>query len=221
MRLRYAIALAGVLASTPLWAQVNPQPPRPAPPSTTGYYPPALYQMPDVGKTLNLTAEQVAALNKLTEQTQTQFRDPYAKLATLAEAERLAQLQDLNRQYVGDWNKAARDIFNDAQRVRYQQLYYQYGGFNAFTDPVVQKRLALTEAQLQDVRDQQMWTARQMTDINRLGATDAAKAAQLYKEYLAERQERLNKYLTPEQQKAWREMVGDPYTFQPNFTPPR
>jgi hypothetical protein len=221
MRFHLALALAGVLAASPLWAQVNPQPPRPAPPSTTGYYPPALYQMPDVGKTLNLTAEQVASLNKLTEQTQTQFRDPYAKLAALAEAERLAQIQDLNRQYVSDWNKAARDIFNDTQRARYQQLYYQYGGFNAFTDPEIQKRLALTDAQLRDLRDQQMWSARQMQDVNRLGTTDATKAAQMYRDYWRERQERFNKYLTAEQQKLWREMVGDPYTFQPTFVPPR
>ncbi len=53
-----------------------------------------------------------------------------------------------------------------------------------------------------------------MADIERVGATDPIKARQMYTEYWKTRQERLNKYLTAEQQNIWLEMIGDPYSFQ-------
>jgi hypothetical protein len=177
--------------------------------------------MTDVSKALNLTQDQITNLNKLTEQTRARYRDDYAKLAGLKEAERFNRMQELNRQYYADWNKSARDVFNDTQRGRYQQLDYQYGGFNTLYDPDVQKRLNLTADQVRDLRAQWDWSDQQLRDINRVGTTDAKKGAQMYSDYWNARQQRLDKFLTAEQQKAWREMIGDPYTFQPTFTPPR
>jgi len=177
--------------------------------------------MEDVSKSLNLTQEQTDKLNKLTEQTQAQYRDQYSKLNTLNEAERAARTQELNRQYYNDWYKGARDILNDTQRNRYQQFNYQYGGFTSLSDPEIQKRLNLTQEQIRDLREQMNWSNQQWQDINRLAATDATKATQMYRDYWTQRQERLNKFLTPEQQKGWREMTGEPYTFRPNFAPPR
>jgi hypothetical protein len=43
----------------------------------------------------------------------------------------------------------------------------------------------------------------------------------MHRDYWKLRDERLNNYLTPEQQKTWREMTGERYEFQPTFTPSR
>ncbi len=115
----------------------------------------------------------------------------------------------------------AREVFNDTQRARYQQYNYQYGGFGTLYDPDVQKQLNLTAEQQKNLRAQWDWSNQELADINRTGATDATKGTQMYRDYWTARQERLNKFLTPEQQKAWGTMVGDPYTFQPTFTPQR
>ena len=64
------------------------------------------------------------------------------------------------------------------------------------------------------------FTNQQLQAINRLGATDRDKATQMYRDYQKQYQERFNKFLTPEQQQAWRQMIGDPFTFQPGFQPP-
>jgi hypothetical protein len=173
--------------------------------------------MNDVSKSLNLTADQVTKLNKLTEDTQARYRDDYGKLGTLKDADRFTRMQELNRQYYTDWNKGARDIFNDTQRTRYQQVNYQYGGFDVLYDPDVQKRLNLTADQIRDLRTHWDWNNQQLQDINRLGVTDPTKGTQAYKDYWTTRQERFNKFLTADQQKAWRELTGEPYTFQPNF----
>ena len=130
-------------------------------------------------------------------------------------------MQELNRQYYGDWSKGAGSVFNDAQRARYQQLNYQYGGFNSFYDPAVQKQLNLTADQQRNLRAQWDWSDQQLQDINRVGATDPTKGTQMYRDYWTQRQERVNQFLTPDQQKEWRSIVGDPYTFRPNFTPAR
>jgi hypothetical protein len=59
-----------------------------------------------------------------------------------------------------------------------------------------------------------------MAAIRRAAAIDQAKGTQLYRDYWNARQERLGQFLTPEQQKSWNQMTGDPHTFQPTvFTP--
>jgi len=226
MRFAYALALACGFTVTPsLPAQATPATPQPTAqpartqPAVTNPYPAPLYRMNDVSKSLNLTPDQVARLDRLTDQTQAQYRDNYAKLGTLGDADRFARTQELNRQYSGDWDKGARDIFNDTQRTRYQQVNYQYGGFNTLYDPDVQKRLNLTPAQVKDLRTHWDWDNQQFQEVNRVGTADAAKGTRAYRDYWTQRQERFNTFLTPDQQKAWRDMTGDPYTFQPSFTP--
>src|SRR5215203_1761432 len=141
--MRFATSLGlvcGLALATTVSAQPNPS-------AATNPYPPALYQMPDVSKSLKLTPEQITNLNKLTETTQAKYRDDYAKLGTLNEADRFTRMQELNQKYYADWTKGAGSVFDDTQRGRYQQLGYQYGGFGTFYDPDVQKRLNLTAEQ--------------------------------------------------------------------------
>jgi hypothetical protein len=154
----------------------------------------------------------------LTEQTQAQYRNNYNKLNA---SERAARAQELNQQYFSDWNKGAENILNQNQRLRYQQLNYQYGGFNALSDPGVQKRLNLTAAQMRELRANSDWSNEQIQEINRMEAANPTKASQMYSNYWKQRQERFDKFLTPEQQKEWRDMTGEPYAFQPNTAPSR
>jgi hypothetical protein len=229
MRTKYFLGSAGGLA---LMASLAAQtPPAQQPPPGQGQpgllpanlpppYPTALYRMTDVGKAISLTPEQFASLNKLTDQVQAQYRDDFAKVNALKEAERFGRLQELNRLYATAWDKGAQDILNQTQRARYQQLNYQYGGFNTLYDPDVQKRLDLTATQVRDLRTQVDWSEQQLQAINRAAAADAEKGARMYRDYWAARQNRLNSLLTADQLKAWNAMVGEPYTFQPTIPPP-
>ena len=177
--------------------------------------------MNDVSKSMNLTQTQIGSLNKLTDQTQAQYRDNYDKLSTFNVADRAARSQELDRKYNGDWNKGASDIFNDDQRSRYQQLNYQYGGFNSLYDPDFQTQLSLTPDQITNLNEHRTWSNQQLQEINGIGATDATKGTQMYRDYWKQHQERFNKYLTPGQQKIWAQKTGEPYAFQPGFTPIR
>ncbi|WP_020473417.1 hypothetical protein [Zavarzinella formosa] len=179
-----------------------------------------LARMNDVSSSLNFMPEQMSRLNTLTQQMQARYRDSYSNLSTLAPAERFARTQALNQQYYNDWSKAAGNVLTDSQQNRYQQLNYQYGGFNSLYDPAVQKQLNLTPAQITGLRSQADWSNQQLQDVYRLGATDPLRGTQAYRDYWTQRQERLKQFLTPDQQKQWLQMTGTPYAFQPEFTPP-
>jgi hypothetical protein len=230
MSLKYVLSFActAVLAAT-AHAQINspdqPQPGVPSPqadiPSGMLNEPGVLYHMTDVRKSLNLTPDQVSRLNKLTEQTRGQYLDRYEKANALKDAERDAQMRALNRGYYKDWSVGAREIFNDDQRARYQQLYYQYGGFNTLSDPNVAKQLNLTLEQQKNLNANIEWSSRQLQEINKAAATNRDQAVRMYGDYQTKNQDRLNKFLTPEQQQKWRDMTGEPYTFEPALPPVR
>jgi hypothetical protein len=234
MRFQAGLGLCASLAlATGSYAQTTAprpaQPPTPTPQTQpqnvqqANSYPTPLYGMPDVSKSLNLNPQQVNQLNQVTNQTQTRHRDNYAKLNGLTPEERYARTHELNRQYNSDWMKGAHDVFNQDQFNRYQQLQYQHGGFASFTDPDMQKRLNMTPEQVKNLRDSIDWSNQQMQTINRQGeGTDREKTTQAYRDYQKQYQDRFNKFLTPEQQKTWREMTGEPYVFQPTLgTQPR
>ncbi len=221
-----ASAFAGTASAQAPAAQPRPGSPtspaqaQPVQPGAATTYPVQLYRLNDVSKNLNLNEKQVEQLNKLTDQSQARYRQNFEKLGTLAGAERGPRVQELDRQYTTEWLKSAREVLDEKQMARYQQLSYQYGGFDTFNDPDVNKRLNLTEEQRRNLRDSITWNEQQRREIDRLGATDREKATKLYGDYQKEYQIRFNKYLTPEQIKAWLDLTGEPYTFQPTFGGP-
>lgn len=184
-------------------------------------YPPAVYQMQGVPQALNLSQQQINSLNQLSTRIQNSYRDRYGKLSGVPEAERAARLRELNQQYQADWMTGARDVFNQQQLSRYQQLQLQQGGFNSLSNADLQRQLNLTAEQQRRVQDAANWSAQQMRDINSLGATDRDKAMLLYQDYQKQYQQRFNQILTPEQQRTWKGMIGEPYSFQPDFGSPR
>jgi hypothetical protein len=217
MRLKLGLtpALALALAAS-VHGQLDPVTYQPwTVPSDKSPYPVAVYRVGGVDRTLNLTPEQVNRLNQLTDQTQAAYRERYAALRDVPEADRWARQQELNRQYYAEWMKGARGVFKDDQYTRYQQLNYQYGGFTVLSDPDLQKRLNLTPEQQKALREQIDWSTGQLSDINRMGPTDFEKASRAYGTYRTEYDQRFNRLLTPEQQRTWREMTGEPYTFRP------
>jgi hypothetical protein len=170
--------------------------------------------MSDVSKSLNLTQDQITKLNEVTATTQARYRDDFSKLGTLPAADHIAREMELNQKYSADWNKAAQAVFDNTQLARYQQLNNQYAGFNTFNNPDVQKQLGLSADQLRTLRDQRDWSNQQLAAINQMAVTDPTRATQMYRDYWTARQERMGKFLTPDQQKAWGQMTGEPHTPQ-------
>jgi hypothetical protein len=213
MRLAAKCALAAIallLAAPVLLAQnttTTPAPPFPTP----------LYRMNDVAKTLTLTPDQINRLNQATTDLQTRYARDYTTIQNLKDPDLTTRTQDWLRNYSSGWNNAARDIFNERQMNRYNELWRQYHGFNTFTDPDLQERFKLTEQQRTQLREGIDWSNSQLRSIYDKARTDPAAATTLYNQYWKDRHDRLYKILTPDQQRIWGQMIGEPYNFQPNF----
>ena len=219
-------AATGLLAATALLAQ-NPAGTPPAQNSNPAagtrpgqaQFPTPLYTQEDVARSMSLTPAQIARLNQATGQLQAQYRHDLDQLAGLEQQQRTARTQELLSDYNKQWSKTANDIFNEQQRSRYQQLYWQSRGVDALTDADVQGRLKLTDQQLAQLRDLHTWNEQQLRTLADRAATAPDHGASFYNDYRRKRQDRMNQFLTPEQRQVWTEMTGKPYDFrmpQPN-----
>ena len=122
------------------------------------------------------------------------------------------------QQYGAAWTKSARDIINEQQLNRYNQLNLEYQGFDALlNDPMVQNRLNINADQQKQLRDSATWSQQQLQDINRRAASDRDAATRMYQDYWKDRQSRFNKILNDQQMRVWQQLTGNPYNFQPNF----
>lgn len=193
---------------------------RPASPATGGMantLPAPLFRQSDVGRNLNLTDRQTTQLNAMTDRLQARYQAELDRLGRLSDTARAARVQELNRQFTNDWVAGAREFMTSAQLNRYQQLQLQFGRFNSLADPTVQRQLNLSADQQARLRDAMTWSDEQMRQILQTGVSDRDRALRQYGDYNRAYQDRLNTILTPDQRQQWREMTGDPFTFQPQF----
>jgi hypothetical protein len=180
-------------------------------------FPTPLYQMNNVGPTLKLDTQQMTKLDALNTQLQDRMRTDFQGLGKLSENERAARQMQLNQQFQSDFNSGAKDILKDDQYQRYQQLWLQQGGFSSLSDPKVQERLGFTADQKKNLQAQIDWSNQQMAAIDAQAQSKPSAAANAYKTYQSDFQTRFNDFLTPQQQKTWSQMTGEPFTFSRTF----
>ena len=180
-------------------------------------FPTDLFRMNDVSKSVNLTDRQVNQLNTMTQQLQGRFQAQFEKLASLPAQQRADRTLELNREYTNAWINSAREFLNGSQLTRYQQLQFQFGGFASLTDPVLQKALNVSDAQMAKLRADVAWSEQQLGVIRETALTNQARALQMFNTFNAAAQERWNQLLSAEQQRAWAQLTGDPFVFPPPF----
>ena len=111
----------------------------------------------------------------------------------------------------------ARDNFNSDQLRRHAQFALPYGSFRALESPDVQRQLNLTDQQRQNLGQEFDWIRQQLQDIGQFAATDPTRAEQAFRDYRRDHQQRFNQLLTPDQQRRWQQVTGEPFTVAPPF----
>lgn len=192
----------------------------PRTPSTNSTFPTQVFQQVGVPKDMGVNSKQQTQLDTMTQQLQAKFQSQYDKLKGLPAADQADRLAQLNREYTAAWLNGANGIFNEQQLTRYQQLQLQYGGFASLMDPVPQKALSLTDAQLKQLRQDIAWSKEQQAAIQQQALIDQAKALQAFNDYNTAAQARFNELLNLNQRQMWSQMIGNPFAFQPSFAPP-
>jgi hypothetical protein len=106
---------------------------------------------------------------------------------------------------------AVKDILDKDQMARIKQLQIQRRGYEAFSDPEVQKALKITDAQKDDIKKIAEDTRAEMGKLFQGGFNpqNFEKIAALGKEA----SEKIQKVLTDEQKKAYEELRGKAFEF--------
>jgi len=178
-----------------------------------------LYTNQDVRQALNLSDDQLRRLNAANAALQDQYRTDFSGLSGVPEQDRAARLQELTRRYNTAFNQSAADIINRDQMRRYQQLGLQYRGYDAFGDADIQRQLNLSADQQQQLRLLQQRYGQDLRDISRYAQTNREDAMRRYQALQRQSGQQLNTILNDQQRQAWSGMTGEPFPFQPQWTP--
>jgi hypothetical protein len=180
-----------------------------------GRFAPAVYQQDEVAKALGLTAYQLSELREMNRKVRLRFPDKVPETGRLPD-DPVAFRQQEERDYRQALLTGAREVMSEPQFARYQQLEFQAAGFNALTDPAIQKALNLSDAQRHDLVAELHWAAGQERGIV---AADKAEARRLYAAYQKALRERFDRFLSPSQKAAWAAMVGEQFAFTADSSP--
>jgi hypothetical protein len=206
--------------------------------------PPPWFSDQGVRKELGLTDEQLDKLNETYTESWGRYNSTISGInanTELNDEDRAARIARLQNTFQNNLMTGTEAALNDArQRDRYRQLYRQYQGYNAFQDPSIREKLALSDEQILHIArygrnwDNALRTTREpiLDQAATSGATGAngttpgalgagpelsSTRRNPSNHPLIEARRKLytdiNTVLTPEQQQAWGEVVGTPYDF--------
>jgi len=132
----------------------------------------------------------------------------------LAEAQRMQRQQELNRGFYTDYSRSLDDVFSEkSARQRYNQMEWQYRGYGAFNDPMLQQRLKLNDDQRQAFNKYDREWNQQLNTWQREFGDDRTGTAKGFRDARKELQDRINSTLNDEQRTVWTDVIGKPYEF--------
>lgn len=170
----------------------------------------ALLQLPQVRKELKLSDDQQEKLFPLIRTLHEKHRGDYKRLRALGSEER----KQAGRNLVESDFVALAAALTPTQVERLRQILLQDRGAEAFTDPTVQKALALTENQKQKIED--LYAAYKVKKQEALTASKEnyemalEKLSTLRKETVA----KMIQLLSPIQKKSWKLSTGASFEIQ-------
>lgn len=180
------------------------------------YYPRTpWFTNPSVREELRLNDQQHADLNRHYERAWVQYnKNRNVVDSSLSTQKQAVRENELRADFQKQFDPAVNSAFTDpAVRARYNQLNYQYQGYNAFQDPAVQEQLNLTaDQQQQFTRYGTAWD-RQMANWRTDYPADRERVAQELRQSRREALRRIDNTLTPAQRAKWTSLTGKPYEF--------
>jgi len=176
------------------------------------------FSSPQIRQQLKINEEQFNNLNNAYRKGWENYVSNLNKVdPTLSESQRQARMNELQQNFNKDFSAAWQQVLTDpTQRQRYEQLFWQYRGYTAFSDPTVMERLKLTPEQRARLNQFQQDWSMQMSKLGPMYQTNRDMAIKQFNTLQTQNIERLNSVLTPEQRTAWQQMTGTPYTFAPD-----
>jgi len=171
-----------------------------------------------VRQQLKLNDDQYNRLNKAWGTQYQTYSRGLGQLNNVPQDQRSTRMNEMNQTFNQGFSSSYKDVLSPEQQQRYNQLYLQYQGYNAFNDPQVQRKLNLTDEQRQKLNQYSTQFQSQQNDINKSATSDRQGASKRFGQLRQRDQNWMNSFLTDEQRQTWRQMTGDPYNFSSTGT---
>jgi hypothetical protein len=177
-----------------------------------------LLQNESVQKELKFDKEEADKVKDAVQKVRDKHADDFAKLRDGPQEERRQKTQELNKTVSEETLKSVSGILSADQLKRLKQIELQQAGVQAFTRPDVQKALTLTDEQKDAIKTIDEEAAKKRQELFQQGGgrrqggggQGQSQMATLRKETM----ERVQKLLTADQKKAWKDLTGDPFEIQ-------
>ncbi len=170
-----------------------------------------LLRNPQVQQELKLTEKQLQKLQALGEQMREKFRGLRQELQGLSPEERAKRVEQVNAEV----EKQLATVLTEQQLKRLKQVALQVEGYAALVRPEVAKQVGLTEGQSKQVRAILREAAEKRRALFQEGpGADRQAMFQKMQEIRRWTNEQIEKLLTDQQKKKWRELIGEPVKFE-------
>jgi len=177
-----------------------------------------LLQNESVQKELKFDKEETDKVKDAVQKVRDKHADDFAKLRDAPQEERRQKTQELNKMVSEETLKAVSGILSADQLKRLKQIELQQVGVQAFTRADVQKTLSLTDEQKEAIKTIDEEAAKKRQELFQQGGgrrqggggQGQSQMATLRKETM----EKVQKLLTADQKKAWKDLTGDTFEIQ-------
>jgi hypothetical protein len=172
---------------------------------------------PGVQKELKLDSAQIEKSTELAAKVREKMTAVREQLTDLQGAERMAKQQELAKPINDEAMKTASAFLKPEQLARLNEIELQQRGARALTDPVVAKKLGITDEQSTKVKTIMADMQAEMREIQQSAGDDRQAAMTKFQALNKETNTKVMALMTDVQKKTWKEMTGEPFevTFQP------
>jgi hypothetical protein len=164
-----------------------------------------------VQKELKLDDTQVSKAKDLADKNREKMTAAREETKDLDQEERMKKFQELAKETNASTLKAIGEFLKPEQIARLHQISYQTMGAMAFSDPEIAKKLNITDAQKADIKTISDESGEKMRELGQGFRDDPegtrTKMTELRKETLSKAVAKLN----DEQQKTWKDLLGEPF----------
>ncbi|MFT3880699.1 MAG: hypothetical protein QM703_13670 [Gemmatales bacterium] len=164
---------------------------------------------------LNLAPEQANLLNQQYAQLYANYNASAGQLKNLAvvsDGSAVTSNHNAN-QFYANLDAAMRNLLTENQRIRFNQLAFQYRGYQAFQDPQISERLLLSDAQKRQLGEYEQVYNDQLKYAYLIRSVDPNVLPDRLNSLRREMNARISGMLSESQLRLWNELIGDPYFF--------
>jgi hypothetical protein len=177
-----------------------------------------LLQTKEVQKELSLSDEQIEKAKTITEEITKKHADDFAKLRDLPMEERGPKMMEMMGQVREETLKGLSDVLKPEQTKRLKQLVLQQqvnspfgGGIGVFLTPDVEKALALTDKQKEDLKTMADDFRKESRELFAGGFNEEARTKM--EAMRKDAMDKALKVLDDKQKTTWKEMTGETFKF--------